>query len=712
MCQNKPYFLIKSLFGLLFCFLWLSGCQFYHDTTSRFNAYFLAQEKLLLVEENLFGNPKNDFNRVIDVFPALDSSFSGSEQANIQYCIDKATIPIQYHKSSHYVDDCWLVIGKALLYGGSMEKALQTFKYINSISDNPNLKHSALIYMMRAYTETQNYENVEFVLSVIQTQNEVFNTENARAFYLNAAHYYRKIENWPTATAYLEKVVSDITPKRKQARYYYLLAQMYEEMNLPNQANSYYKLCLNSLPDYDLEFNASLNASKTFNASNSKPEETERYFKKLLFDQKNVDFHDRIYYEMANFEVKRKAYDLALQYLNTSVMKNKNNPTQKAYSYLRAGEVNFEYKENFTAAADYYDSALTLMNSTFKNYSKIKRRNEVLEEFITAYRNVKKQDRLLALSKKTPAELKLAFEQEIQAEKDSIDRQIELAKKREKAMAAMAAASLDSKDNKNEWYFYNTVALNFGKAYFQREWNNRPLADNWRRSNRVANRGADEGNEAIDEKEEEKDPYASIKSLESRLKEVPKTDAEGLAARQILEENLFALGKIYHQKLEDDDKALVIFKRYVDEFRKSDNTPEVYYLLHTICAKRNDCNPNNWAERIKKEYPNSLFAKSLENPTLIAAITTEDPKANANYKAAYELYRQEKYAESAQMVQNALEEQPNSSVTDKLQLLRIMLIPKNGGSKETFKNELDKFIATYTQSNLQDFAKSMLAAVQ
>ncbi len=707
MNHKRLYFWLCAAFGLAFL---NTNCQFYHDTTSRFNAYFLAQEKLAIVEENLFGNPKNDFNRVLDVFPSLDSSFSGSEQANIKYCMDKALIPIQYHKTSQYVDDCWLLVGKALLYGGSMEKAIQTFKYINSISEDPNLKHGALIYMMRAYTETKSYENVEFILSVIQTQGELFKPDNAKVFYMNAAHYYRQIENWPTAIAYLEKVVPDLQPKRKQARYYYLLAQMYEEINKPEQANAYYKKCLSSLPDYDLEFNASLNASKTFNASNSDPTETEKYFKRLLFDQKNADYHDRIYYEMANFQIKRKQYDLALQHLNTSVMKNKNNPIQKAYSYLRAGEVHFDYKEDFASAAAYYDSALSNMNSNFKNYSKIKRRNEVLGEFISIYTTVKKQDRLLLLSKKSNEELKTIFEKEIQAEKDSIDRQIALAEKRQKAMAAMASASAES-GGKNDWYFYNVVAVNFGKTYFQREWGNRPLEDDWRRSNKT-NTDNSATPEDTDNPEEKKDPYASLKPLEERLKEVPRTDTEGLAARKILEESLFALGKIYYQKLEDEPKAYAVFKRYTQEFRKSDNMPEALYILHTICNKDTKCQPNDWVERIKKEFPNSIFAKSLENPTLITAITTEDPVANANYKNAYDLYRKGNYAESAKIVEQALQSNPNTSVTDKLQLLRIMLRTRNGGSKETLKKELENFIATYTQSNLQDFAKNMLQSVQ
>ena len=50
------------------------GCQIYHDTTARYNAYFLAKEKLLEVETTLFGNPNDDYNDVLNVLVKLDTN--------------------------------------------------------------------------------------------------------------------------------------------------------------------------------------------------------------------------------------------------------------------------------------------------------------------------------------------------------------------------------------------------------------------------------------------------------------------------------------------------------------------------------------------------------------------------------------------------------------------------------------------------------------
>ena len=53
--------------------------------------------------------------------------------------------------------------------------------------------------------------------------------------------------------------------------------------------------------------------------------DADAYFQNMLRDQKNKDYLDKIYYEMANFELKRSRIDPAIDYLNQSIQYNTKN---------------------------------------------------------------------------------------------------------------------------------------------------------------------------------------------------------------------------------------------------------------------------------------------------------------------------------------------------------------------------------------------------
>ena len=361
------------LFLLVFASFFLGSCTAYHDTTSRFNAYFLAKEKMKEVETALFSEQKDDFNNVLGVLPLMDSSSTQSQTKNLEYCISKASIPIRFHEESKWIDDCYLLIAKSRMYLGDNVNAVNTYKYLNGSSDDPNIRHQALIGLMRAFSATEQYAGVEQVMKEIASDPEPFSLENIPDFYLVAADYYRNTGNLPRAAQYLEKAVPLVKPKFKQARYYFMLGQIYQEAEDTGKAFENYQKVLASRPSYDLEFNTLLNSAQVFDPTNStEVKNTEKFFKKLLVDEKNTEFKDRIFYEMGNFEVRRGALTKAMDNFNQSLefAQIANHADQKAYTYVRMGEVYFEQKD-FENAANYYDSASFVITPQMKNHKQV-----------------------------------------------------------------------------------------------------------------------------------------------------------------------------------------------------------------------------------------------------------------------------------------------------------------------------------------------------
>ena len=81
----------SMVIGLALC---LFGCQAYHDTTSRYNAYFLADQRMEEVEQKLFAFNDQDYNDVLQVLVPLDTNSAKSMKADLDYCIEKGSLPI------------------------------------------------------------------------------------------------------------------------------------------------------------------------------------------------------------------------------------------------------------------------------------------------------------------------------------------------------------------------------------------------------------------------------------------------------------------------------------------------------------------------------------------------------------------------------------------------------------------------------------------
>src|SRR5690606_3690418 len=121
----------------------------YHNTTAHFNGYYYANEEIREVEDIILNNHIDDYNRILKLFPTFDSSLAESYIEQIEEAIKMASIAIQRHPNSKWVDDAYILVGKARLYSLDWGNAIQTFKYVNTHSKDRNAKHLAIINLTR-----------------------------------------------------------------------------------------------------------------------------------------------------------------------------------------------------------------------------------------------------------------------------------------------------------------------------------------------------------------------------------------------------------------------------------------------------------------------------------------------------------------------------------------------------------------------------------
>src|SRR6478735_9003253 len=109
---NKLEFKTKFfLISIIFLLLVLWGCsqestnpliKNFHNTTARYNPYFIAKERMKEVEGIMWKNNVDDFNKILNIFPKLSIEDTAQIGSAANDGIKKASIAIQRHKNSKW----------------------------------------------------------------------------------------------------------------------------------------------------------------------------------------------------------------------------------------------------------------------------------------------------------------------------------------------------------------------------------------------------------------------------------------------------------------------------------------------------------------------------------------------------------------------------------------------------------------------------------
>lgn len=670
------------------------------------------------IETGIYEQYDWNYNKILPVFAQFDTTVSASFSTQTEKCIEKASIAIQRHQGSKWEDNSYFLVGKARFYASEFADAIETFKYVNKKGKDDNTRHGALIELIRVFVEAKEIKNAIAVSDYLKK--EKLNKTNKFELYLNRAYLYQSREDNERLVENLVKAEELMPRSKDKTRIQFIIGQVYQELGSEEAAFRYYSKSLKSNPNYELTFYARLNiAQVTELAKTDDVKKIRRYFKKLLRDPKNSEYKDKIYYEMANFELKNGNLDEAIGFYKKSVRSSVKNERQKAYSYLKLGLINYDSLKNFRTAKSYYDSTIAVMPQDEDDYELIKARSEILTDFVEQYEIVYKNDSLIALSllpedsirslARNIVELKLAQEKERKKREKERERAQQLNTSFDREGGNLISADVKPGDT---WYFYNASLLSRGASEFKRTWGARPLEDDWRRSAKAG--GEIESNEVASSSETEEistpaDEEATlVNEIETLMAEVPKTDEERAQLLEKVEESLFNLGNIYHFKLLEDPNAIETFEQHLTRFPNSEHKPEILYELYLIYHHSNQNEKAaEKAEILKREYPESIYAKLIDNPNYREESLQATSELQTVYTKAYRLYKNEKYDHSKDLLDSILLSYPDNPFSDNVKLLQIKTIGMIDGIFK-YQFELSNFIKTYPESDLLDHAKFLL----
>lgn len=690
----------------------------FHNTTAHFNGYFYAKEKSREVEKLILKSLDDDPNQILRLFPKLDTTLAKSYRKDTEEIVKMASISIQRHPNSRWVDDDYVLVGLARLFDCDFQNAIQTFKYVNTKSHDTNLRHQALVHLIRTFTEQGEYAKAEEAFQFLEK--EKLSKTNAKNLYLEKAYYYQLRVDYDNMVRSLTKADSLLTHADRKGRIYFIIGQVYQKLGFGSEAYNYYRKCLTTNPDYEIEFYARLNLAQVARLDNSRNVRVIRnQFGKLLSDAKNQEFKDKIYFELGEFERKQGNVLEAIDQYKHSAHAGKNKRIQ-GNAFLRVGELFFDSLKRFSLAKSYYDSALSSLPKEFENYNVVKKRHEVLGEFVKYTETIQWQDSLLMMASLDSASLRARIDS-VLASKEK--KEVGKSKKRKKSDVGNTGNNQNSSffqtesTRTNDWYFGNASAVSSGQSEFQRIWGSIPLEDNWRRSTKTS--GASAGNTPVANASIESSTKttsgddlpkgsAAEAAMVKLVAQLPKTEKQKNESLAKIEDAYFKLGDLYYFQLNEKENAEGSYEKLLDRFPQSSYKPEVLYKLYLIHKEKGDSKAEVLAQNLKDEFPNSTFTKILLNPDYLKETSVAQEKQKIIYKEAYAEFQRNNLRGTQDKIKLA-KGIGETSFTPQLDLLQILITGKTEDVTR-YQYELGEFIKKYPDAQVHGYAETLLAS--
>jgi len=277
-------------------------------------------------------------------------------------------------------------------------------------------------------------------------------------------------------------------------------------------------------------------------------------------------------------------------------------------------------------------------------------------------------------------------------------------------------------NQKDRWVLYDPVESVKSKNDFIRNWGNRPLEDNWRRSEKTMGSFSlkiektilETGKPVENQKEsetltenEDLEKKAINEEVKEMMRKIPRSNVQILASKRKQEEALFQIGKIYAQKFGDNLKAKIYYQKLINEHPRSIYEPEVLYFM---TLDQQDPVNNVFAQKLITDHPYSSFTRQLKKGGQKFTKDKETEVAGF-YSEVFKNYESGQYQEALKNLEEGLNKYLGSQIEDKLAMLRLLTLQKLG-LKDQYVISLNDFLRSYPTSDLQFKARDFLEAVK
>lgn len=651
------------------------------NLSARYNYIYNSNVLLDTYQENLSQTHKDNYDNFLSVYIApepIDYSITTTTTGNskdLDEITRKAQTIVAEKGLSNYVDDAYILLGKTNFYRGNFFTAVEYFDYTaRAYKKDNDVFLNGLNWKARSLMQLNNYNAALKVLDSVVLILDTVKSEKAEPLATLAQMSINQL-NYKKAIFYLEEAIKESNKIQSRTRWPFILAQLYEHEKEYDASLKYYTRVENSNAPFEMYFNAKLSKIRIYDFLNDQSSDRKTALLKLLKDDKNLDYTDQIYYEVAEDYLGDKDYTKAEEYYKLSIAKSLVNPYQKGVSYLKLADLYFKDLGNYVNAKLYYDSAANILPKNYQGYEGIVKKAQNLEYLTQRYQTIAKQDSLQLFAKMPEQAREKALNELFEPKIVPIVED----KKVNSGRTALDRNNNNRSQGNGKFYFSNTSAVSNGFSDFKKRWGNRVLEDNWRQSLKSSaqvnreNQTAAIGNL----------PTTAIENTASVNKEeqikaytllLPLTAEQMVKSDQQIIDAYFEIASFYQQVLGDEAEATKVYEILLARYPQNNHLDAIYYSLYLDYAKTDKAKSESYKNMVLAKFPSSVYAKTILDPNFSAKQNALDVEVNRIYNVVFDNYEKKEFPKVINGVNEVNQRFPGNSLQAQYEYLKAISI--------------------------------------
>ena len=663
----------------------------FHNINSKYNAIWQADQLLENLQREFQNERVENYANELPIIAPMDSSFGISHKLEINNLIRKASLVIDRHQNSKFVDDAYLLIAHGRYYQSDFKNAIETLKYINTLEPDKQTQRKAMTLLYQLYLMQHDIESAEKTETfILENELESWNYSLAKAF----EHQVKGEIN--SSIQLVNQLVNDAKNRHDRSRLYFILGQMYERSNQSGLAQQAYQNSMRQKSNYELTLRA--------NIANKALEKSVSALEKLLEDPKNEDQKSEIYIALGKIYLEEQDLTKA----KSAWQKATNNNPNKGELYFQLGNLFADQIHDYARASAYFDSASTYLSNSNPNYPIAIKAKKNWNKYVALEQIVQQEDSLQKLAKLSYADLKSIYEK-AQAKKSTQHDSLSKVQNKATKLVVTFTRRPPSADQQS-FYFYNEQARIRGEQEFTMKWGIRTLEDYWNRKNKqnAPSVGNLVSNNSIKDSTIVSSTTSSSDSMQIWIDAIPQTDNKLIASNKKKEQALFELGKHSKTQMGMNTLAFVHLERLMNEFPYTSFEAEALYLQYL--SSENRIQKNKYKTLLFDRYPDSIYRMTilkLESGTLS---DSKEQQAEKAYEAAYAEFKANRFELCLNSCQTIRMQFPGSKSEDKIVFLSALCY---AGLKDRnqYMKTLTQFVQLFPASPLKQEAEERLKSI-
>lgn len=682
----------------------------FHNVTTKYNVLFNGKNALNDGREALINSYIDNYWEVLPIermqvkdeaaLPGQGTpknpNFTKAEEKAVK-AIQKHSMVIKGRQRNSQIDEAYLLLGEARYYDQRFVPALEAFNYIIRRYAESDKVNEARIWREKTNLRLENEELAIENLEELLKREKLKDQEQADAnavlgqAYINLRQKREAVKALKRAAAYTK-----INPEK--GRYNYIIGQLYNELGHKDSANIAFDkvIELNRKSPRIYMINAYMEKAKNFDLENEDQSILLEMLTDLEEDRENRPFLDKIYRQIGDYHYANDSILLAEEYYNKSLKERSLDRYLKAKNYKSLATIRFD-DAKYKDAGAYYDSTLINLEKNTKEFRRVEKKRNNLDDVI-AYEDVVKVDdsilRLVAL----PKEDREAFFQKY----------IDKLKAEEEARKALEEEKAEQNFVKNEFYkpqnntpnfpgqgtsfyFYTPTTVAYGKNEFRKVWGDLRLEDNWRRSNKstiskeaIATTNAAGGENA----EGSQDIYSTAFYTDK----IPSDDK---VIDSIIKERDFAnyqLGLIYKEKFKEYELAADRLEKVLENNPEEKLVLPSKYNLYKIYTILESSKADTYKNDIIKNHGESRYAQILLNPE--QQLTADQNSPEILYAKTYKDFQSQNFEKVITDCETYISQFNGDEIVPKFEMLKATALARLDGLP-SYKESLNYIALNY-----------------